>query len=176
MRNRAIAFVLFAIVITSSFAWAQKGAVQVQPEDKLAKMLPATVFLDNENVPTQKRNAVLLDVGGKLAVVSLIDTSGYSSAYKQKYSGVILTVGGLKIGDKTLPSGTYGFGETKVGEHDQAAVTIHVYDIGGKELAQISTQRENEMKGVRPVQVIVGNDGAAQLYLGPYHTTIGPAK
>ena len=176
MKYRPMALPALAVLMLASFAWGQKGTVQVQPEDKLAKMLPATVFLDGENVPTQKRNAVLLDVGGKAAVVSLIDTAGYSSAYQEKYTGVILTVGGLKIGGKMLPPGDYGFGETKVGEHNQAAVTIHVYDIGGKELASIPTTRENNMKGVRPVQVIVSPDGSAQLYLGPYHTTLAPAK
>jgi len=176
MKARAVAVAIVSLVIASSFAWAQKGTVQVQPEDRLAKMLPATVFLDGENVPTQKRNSVLLDVGGKLAVVSLIDTTGYSAAYQQKYAGVILTVGGLKLGDKTLSSGSYGFGETKVGEHDQAVVTVHVYDLGGKEIASISTTRENNMKGVRPVQVVVAPDGSAQLYLGPYHTSIAAAK
>ena len=174
MRNRAIALTAVAIFMVSSLAWSQ--GVKVQPVDKLAKLLPATVFLDNENVPTQKRNAVLLDVNGKLAVVSLIDTTGYSAAYQQKYSGVILTVGGLKIGDKTLPSGSYGFGQTKAGEGDQGSVTIHVYDIGGTEVAQIPTERQADMKGVRPVQVMVGGDGAAQLYLGPYHAAIAAAQ
>jgi hypothetical protein len=156
-------------------AWAQKG-VQVQPEDTMAKFLPATVFLDGENVPTQKRNAVLLTVDGKKTVISLIDTAGYSSAYQEKYAGVILTQGALKLGDKTLAPGAYGFGETKTGEHDQASVTIHVYDIGGKEVGQIVTQREADMKGVRPVQVKTASDGSATLYLGPYHVAIAAAE
>jgi len=175
MKHRAMAFLAIAVFMVSSLAWAQ-GGVKVQPEDQLSKYLPATVFLDNENVPTQKRNAVLLDVNGKRAVVALVDTAGYSAAYQQKYMGVILTVGGLKIGDKALPSGSYAFGETKVGDGNEAKVTIHVYDIGGKELAQISTERQADMKGVRPVQVTVGANGEAQLYLGPYHVAIAAAK
>jgi len=176
MRNRVFAFVAVAVLIASSIAWAQKGGVQVQPEDKMAKLLPATVFLDGENVPTQKRNAVLVEIGGKKTVVSLIDTSGYSSAYQQKYSGVVLTQGAVKIGSASLAPGAYGFGETKTGEGDQAAVTIHVYDIGGKEVATSPTEREANMKGVRPVQVKVGSDGAASLYLGPYHVALAAGE
>ena len=176
MKTRSFALLSLALFLASVFTWAQSASVQVQPEDKLAKMLPATVFLDGENVPTQKRNAVLLDVGGKLAVVSLIDTTGYSAAYKTKYQGVILTVGGLDLGGKKLPSGAYGFGQTKSGDPEKGPVTIHVYDIGGKEVATVATSREDNMKGVRPVQVLVSNDGKAQLYFGPYHTSIAPLK
>jgi hypothetical protein len=174
--NLRIGSLLLAAILISSVAWAQNGGIKVQPEDQLTKYLPATVFLDNENVPTQKRNAVLLDVNGKRAVLALIDTTGYSAAYKEKYIGAILTVGGLKIGSSTLPSGTYGFGETKSGEGPNSSVTVHVYDIGGKEVATISTERQADMKGVRPLQVVVGSDGAAQLYLGPYHAPIAPAE
>jgi hypothetical protein len=176
MKHRVLAVVAVAVFITSSLAWAQSGTVKVQSADQMAKFLPATVFLDGENVPTQKRNAVLAEVGGKKTIVSLVDTSGYSSAYQQKYIGVILTQGAIKIGATTIAPGAYGFGETKVGEQDKAAVTLHVYDIGGKEVGQIPTERQADMKGVRPVQVMVGSDGAAQLYLGPYHAVLAPAE
>jgi hypothetical protein len=171
-----IGTLLLAAIAVCLPGWSQNGGIKVQPQDQLTKYLPATVFLDNENVPTQKRNAVLLDVKGKRAVVTLIDTSGYSAAYVAKYVGAILTVGGLKIGSSTLPSGAYGFGETKTGEGPNGSVTIHVYDIGGKEVTTIPTEHEKNMRGVRPLQVIVGTDGAAQLYLGQYHTSIAPAE
>jgi len=176
MKHRTMAIVVVAAIMVSSLAWAQGSGIKVQPETELTKYLPATVFLDNENVPTQKRNAVLLDVNGKRAVVSLIDTTGYSAGYQQKYMGVILTVGALKIGTKTLPSGSYGFGETKVGNGDQAKVTIHVYDIGGKELATIPTERQTDMKAPHSLQVVVAADGSAQLFQGPYHTAIAPGE
>jgi hypothetical protein len=175
MRQRFLAFVTLAVLLSSSLVWAQTSGVQVQPEDKLAKFLPATVFLDGENIPTQKRNATLIEIDGKKTVLSLVDTSGYSSAYQQKYAGVILTQGPLKIGSKTLAPGAYGFGQTKTGEHDTAKVTIHVYDLGGKEVAQIATERATDMKGVRPLQVIAEN-GSAQFYLGPNHVEIGAGK
>jgi len=170
--HRALALFGVAVLAVSSLAWGQASTVKVQPEDKMAKFLPATVFLDGENVPTQKRNAVLVEIGGKKTIVSGIDTAGYSSAYQEKYSGVILTQGSLKIGSATLAPGAYGFGKTKTGEGDQGSVTVHVYDVGGKELATFPTEREANMKGVRPVQVKVGSDGSASLYLGPYHATL----
>jgi len=176
MRHRALAIVTIAVVLASSLLWAQKSGVQVQPEDKMTKLLPATVFLDGENVPTQQRNAVLIVADGKKAVITLLDTSGYSAAYQAKYIGAILTQGALKVGTKTLAPGAYGFGETKTGEHDAAKVTLHVYDLGGKEIGQVATERQADMKGVRPIQVIAEKDGSAQLYLGPNHVPIAAGK
>lgn len=175
MKHRTIAFLAVAVLMASSAAWAQK-AVKVAPEDQLAKFLPATVFLDGENVPTQKRNAVLVLIGDKKTIVSRIDTAGYSSAYQEKYTGVVLTQAPVKIGSATLAAGAYGFGETKTGEGDQASVTVHVYDIGGREVATFPTEREANMKGVRPVQVKVGGDGSATLYLGPYHVALSAGE
>lgn len=172
MKHRVFAFVIATVVVVSSFALGQAGSVKVQPEDKMVKFLPATVFLDGENVPTQKRNAVLVEIGGKKTIVSAVDTAGYSSAYQEKYFGVVLTQGPIKIGSATLAPGAYGFGKTKTGDGDQASVTVHVYDVGGKELATFSTEREANMKGVRPVQVKVATDGSASLYLGPYHASL----
>lgn len=176
MKHRAFAFFSVAVLIVSSLAWGQAGSVKVQPEDKMAKFLPASVFLDGENVPTQKRNAVLVEIGGKKTIVSAVDTAGYSSAYQEKYFGVILTQGPVKVGSATLAPGAYGFGKTKAGDGDQASITIHVYDVGGKELASFPTEREANMKGVRPLQVKVGTDGSASLYLGPYHATLAGAE
>jgi hypothetical protein len=172
MRYRAVPFLAMALVLASLCAYAQKTGVQVQPEDKMAKFLPATVFLDGENVPTQKRNAVLVEIGGKKTIIANVDTAGYSSAYQEKYTGVILTQAPVKIGSLSLPAGAYGFGQSKQGEHDAAQVTVHVYDIGGKEVGTFATEHEANMKGVRPLQVKSAADGAAQLYFGPYHAAI----
>jgi len=176
MRQRALAFVAVAVFLASSSLWAQKGGVQVQSEDTMAKYLPATVFLDGENVPTQKRNAVLVEIGGKKTVITLVDTAGYSAAYQQKYIGAILTQAPVKMGTLALPPGAYGFGETKVGDGDKAQVTVHVYDIGGKEVGKFATEREADMKGVRPVQVKTAADGTAKLYLGPYNAALAAGK
>ena len=176
MRRRAFSFVAVAVFIASSLAWSQGKGVQVQPEDKMAKFLPATIFLDGENVPTQKRNAILVEINGKKTVLALVDTTGYSSAYQQKYIGAILTQASVKLGSLTLPAGAYGFGETKEGEHDKADVTVHVYDIGGKEVGTFATEREADMKGVRPLQVKAAADGSAQLYLGPYHAALAAGE
>ena len=175
MRHRPFAVVVLAVMLATSVAWGQQGTVQVQPQDEMAKFLPATVFLDGENVPTQKRNAVLVQIAGKKTIFSLVDTSGYSAAYQQKYIGVVLTQGPVKIGSSTLAPGAYGFGESKAGDQNNAAVTLHIYDIGGKEVAQVPTEHQSDMKGVRPLQVKIGGDGAA-LYLGPYHVTLAPGE
>src|SRR4051812_37155275 len=107
MRHRVSLLALTMLLIASSFlSLSAQNGPQLLPADKLAKLLPATVFLDAENVPTQGRNASGVYLDGKLAIISLIDTTGYSSAYQEKYSGVILTQGKLTIGSETLAPGT----------------------------------------------------------------------
>ncbi len=146
------------------------GKVQVLGEDKLKKLLPATVFLDGENVPTQQRNTALVQLeNGKLLIASLIDTAGYSAAYQQKYIGVLLSQSPITLGSKQLDAGAYGFGRSK---GDNGSVTVHVYSLGGEELAQLPTEKQDNLKPLKPLQVIAPSEGAARLYLGPYCVTL----
>src|SRR5579872_7989 len=89
---------LFLLTVGAAQTATSKSATLVS-DQRLKQLLPATVFLDGENVPTQERNAALLQLpNGKLFLASLIDTSGYSSAYQEKYSGVLLLQTGITIG------------------------------------------------------------------------------
>ena len=173
LRFPAVA-ILFALFCAGSLA--AQSTPELLPADKLAKLLPPRVFLDGENVPTQERNASGIYLGEhKLAIVSLIDTAGYSSAYQEKYSGVIMTQGSLQIGSQTLHPGQYGLGQKKSGSGDSATVTLEIYDLGGNHLGEVSTERDAEVKP-RPEQIVIEKDGTARLYLGRYYTTIAAGK
>jgi hypothetical protein len=149
--------------------FAQSKTAAVQPEAKLVKLLPATIFLDGENVPTQKRNSSLVELqNGKLLLTTLVDTAGYSSAYQEKYIGSIQSQGAFTLGAKDFGPGSYGFGRTKATEGDKEVVSLCVYDIGGNKLAQIPMSKNDSLHPVKPLQIAAEKDGT-RFYLGPYY-------
>src|SRR5947209_15798401 len=114
--------VLFAVAAAQNAT--TKGVIVVS-EQRLKQLLPATVFIDGENVPTQERNAALAQLpNGKVLLASLIDTAGYSSSYQEKYSGVLLSQAGFTLGAKNFDAGAYAIGRKKNGD----SVSIFIYD------------------------------------------------
>jgi len=157
------------VLLSASRAQVASKAIGLVSEQRLKQLLPATVFIDCENVPTQERNATLVQLpNGKLLLASLIDTAGYSSSYQEKYSGVLLSQAAFMIGTKTLNPGAYAFGQKKSAD----SVVLHVYDLGGSELAEIVTTKQENLRPLKPLQVIAAEDGSARLYLGPYYVAL----
>jgi len=148
---------------------APSKGMAVVSEQRLKQLLPATVFIDGENVPTQERNAALVQLSnGKLFLASLIDTAGYSSAYQEKYSGVLLSQSGFTIGSKTFDAGAYALGQKKGSD----SISLRVYNLGGEQLAELQAQKQSDLRPLKPLQVIVAGDGSARLYLGPYYVPL----
>ena len=164
--------VLICTLLLIAAAAAQSSAgksVTVVSEQRLKQLLPATVFIDGENVPTQERNATLVQLNnGKLLLASLIDTAGYSSSYREKYSGVLLAQTGFTLGSKSLDAGAYAIGQKK----NAGSVTVYVYNIGGDQLAEIPAQKQENLRPIKPLQIAVAEDGSARLYLGPYYVSL----
>jgi len=107
---------------------------------------------------------------GDLVLVAMVDTSGYSSAVQQTYQAYLLNEVHLKIGDKTLPPGAYGFGF--VGDH------MVVLDIAGNELLQAPTVRDEQMARPAPLQLFADQKapGHYRLYLGRSYITLSAEK
>ncbi|HEU5233750.1 MAG TPA: hypothetical protein VFU50_12880 [Terriglobales bacterium] len=167
MRTHFSLLPLLFLGFMATYATAQK--VTPISEQRLKQLLPATVFIDGENVPTQERNAAMVALpNGKILIASLIETAGYSSAYQEKYSGVLLSQTGFMLGSKSLDPGAYAFGRKKDGD----TVTLLVYNLGGDQLGQIATAKQENLRPVKPLQIIAAEDGSARLYLGPYYVAI----
>jgi hypothetical protein len=165
MRISLLPLVFLALLTT--YATAQK--ITSVSEQRLKQLLPATVFIDGENVPTQERNAAMVALpNGKVLLVSLIDTAGYSSAYQEKYSGVVLSQTGFTLGSKSFDPGEYAFGRKKDGDN----VTLLLYNLGGDQLAQLTTEKQDNLRPIKPLQIVVADDGSARLYLGPYYLAL----
>jgi hypothetical protein len=136
-----------------------------------AAILPKTVFYKHLSASVQGRNSAGIRFdNGDLVLVAMVDTSGYSSAVQQTYQAYLLNEVHLKIGDKTLPPGAYGFGF--VGDH------MVVLDIAGNELLQAPTVRDEQMARPAPLQLFADQKapGHYRLYLGRSYITLSAEK
>lgn len=157
------------LLIAAAIGQTANTGITVVSEERLKQLLPSTVFIDGENVPTQERNAALAQMpNGKLLLASLIDTSGYSSAYQEKYTGVLLSQTAFTIGSKNLDPGAYAIGRKKNGD----AITLCIYNLGGEQLAAIATEKQENLRPLKPLQIVANSDGSARVYFGPYYVAI----
>jgi len=165
---------IFVALVTTSASpnlplFAQTGTTPIQHHElgvlnreQAATILPATVFYKGQSAPVQARNSAgIRFVADKLVLTALVDTSGYSSAVQQTYQGYLLNEVQLKIGDKTLAPGAYGFGFI-------AGDIVVVMDIAGNEVLRASTRRDDQLARPNPLQIVADPSapGHFRLYLG----------
>ena len=140
----------------SSSASVQSGAsqsdgAQALSKQELSQLVPQNYFFAGQTATSQTRNS-----GGvrfadkKIVLLALVDNSGYSSGVQQKYQGLLITEVPLKVGDKTVPAGSYGFGMP-------SADQFVVLDINANEIASGQATTDSNMK--RPVPLRVASSG-----------------
>jgi hypothetical protein len=135
-------------------------------------ILPKTVFYKGLSATIQGRNSAGIRFGkDDLVLVTLVDTSGYSSAVAQTYQAYLLNEVHLKIGDKVLPPGAYGFGFIG-GDH------MVVMDIAGNELLRTTTTRDPQLTRPDPLHIVADEamPGRYRLYLGRSYVTLSAEK
>jgi hypothetical protein len=155
---------MLSVAVGAEIAQAQKKEMgePLQRRD-LAKLLPDRVFLEGEAPMVQKRNAVGARMeDGKLILVMLLDTSGYSSEYQDKYVGMLITQGTIYLNAKTLGPGAYGFGRRKSGGEK-----FVFYDLGGNPVAEVSAEKHDDLRPATPIQLREGKN-RLRLYLGKF--------
>jgi hypothetical protein len=137
-----------------------------------ATILPKSVFYKGLSATIQGRNSAGIRFGnGDLVLVTMVDTSGYSSAVQQTYQAYLLNEVRLKIGDKVLPPGAYGFGFIG-GDH------MVVMDIAGNELLRENTTRDPQLTRPDPLHIVADEaaPGHYRLYLGRSYITLSAEK
>ncbi len=133
--------------------------------DKLATLLPATVYFQGRTANLQLRNAGGTAFGGNAIVwAALVDASGYASNVQERYQFYLVTETPLQIGDAQLAAGVYGAGF--VGQR------FVIMDIGGHTVAQGSTQLDQILPHPRPLQMLPESADAVKLYLGRRWVTL----
>jgi len=129
--------------------------------DITPKIFPERVFFRGQSAPVQFRNSGGVHFADDLFVLAgLVDSSGYSTAIKEKYQAYLLNEVTLEIGGQTLKPGAYGIGFLNGGK-------FVVMDLGANDVLQASSQRDAEMKRPVPLQVVASpTAGSYRLYAG----------
>ncbi|MBW4040163.1 MAG: hypothetical protein HIU91_15120 [Acidobacteria bacterium] len=133
-----------------------------------ATIMPSSVFYAGQSAPTQGRNSAGIRFpGGRIAIMAMVDTSGYSSAVAQRYQAYLLTELPLIFGSQTLAPGAYGFGFV-------AGNRVLVMNIAGDEVAHTSSTRDDQLHRPTPLQILPdpSNPNAYRLYLGRDYITL----
>jgi hypothetical protein len=125
------------------------------------KIFPERVFFRGQSAPVQFRNTGGVHFADDLYVLAgMVDSSGYSTAIKEKYQAYLLNEVILEIGGQILKPGAYGIGFLNGGK-------FVVMDLGANDVLQASSQKDAEMKRPVPLQVVPSpTAGTYRLYAG----------
>lgn len=160
---------LLLSVMAAKPARAQ-GVFKVEKGEAFNKIVPRDFVLEENAIPTEKRNSVLvITPSGARVVAGLLDTTGYSSQVQQKYLGMLIAEGSVDVCGNPVAVGSYGFGVAK----PEGAVTGHagkfiLYNQAGKKVAECTASWDAKIRSPRPLEVVVNRGGTARLYFGRY--------
>ena len=129
--------------------------------DITPKLFPEHVFFRGQVAPAQLRNTGGVHFADDLYVLAgLVDSSGYSTAIKEKYQAYLLSEVTLEIGGQTVKPGAYGFGFVTGGK-------FILMDLAANNLIEVAGQHDAEMKRPIPLQVVASSTtGIYRLYVG----------
>ena len=132
------------------------------------RLMPPAVFFQGQLSPVQMRNSFgVRFTSGGLVLAGMVDTSGYSSAIRNKYQFYILSDTAFEIEGKKFSPGSYGCGFGLDG--------LLVVDLGGNELFRKPVTHDASMTRPRPLQMQAGKSpDEFRLYLGRDFVTIRP--
>jgi hypothetical protein len=139
---------------------AAKEAV-LKAADISPKLFPERVYFRGQTAPVQLRNTAGVHFADDLYVLAgMVDSSGYSTAIKEKYQAYLLNEVTLEIAGQTLKPGAYGIGFLNGGK-------FVVMDLGANDVLQAGSQHDAEMKRPVPLQVTASaTTGSYRLYAG----------
>jgi len=135
--------------------------VILKAADITPKIFPERVFFRGQSAPVQFRNSGGVHFADDLFFLAgMVDSSGYSTAIKEKYQAYLLNEVTLEIDGQTLKPGAYGIGFLNGGK-------FVVMDLGANDVLQAASQRDAERKRPVPLQVLASAAGGRyRLYAG----------
>ncbi len=139
--NAFCSLVLLLFLISSAAAQIKS---EILTGDSLVRIVPTGFYFAGQSAQTQMRNssAARLDEN-RFIIAGLVDTSGYSTDISGKYEGFLITDSPIKIGDKLLNTGAYGFGFDKE--------KINIFDLSSKQILSVAIKSDAAMKRPRPL-------------------------
>jgi hypothetical protein len=170
MIRRALFAGLFLSLAVSLAAQSAPSTPAVVDEAGLKKVVPDAYFFRGLSATTQLRNSAAIHFPDDFyVIVGLVDTSGYSSDIKAKYTGLFITEKKLRFdGGAMLAPGQYGMGYTADGK-------FHILNVAGDELLVSDVRVDDGLKRPQPLKIVM--DGAnAKLYLGKKYVSFTTAE
>ncbi len=160
-------FAGLAISFCVSIHAQNKTSFEVLTDEALTKIVPTSFYFAGQSAQTQTRNTAAAQIGkDRFVIVGLVDTSGYSTEISGKYEGFFITDSPVKIGNKMLGTGAYGFGFSANGN-------INIFDLSSKQILSVATKNDTEMKRPRPLQMTSDAKGI-RFYKGKNYVLITP--
>jgi hypothetical protein len=180
MRVRTFLCLLPAVLLASAVSLAlPQAATNSAPvkeglltaADVGNKLLPEKVFFRGQIAPVQARNTGgVRYADGFLIFAGLVDSSGYSTAIREKYQAYLINEVPVEIAGQTLKPGTYGIGFLEGNK-------FVVMDIGANDVLQAASVKDSEMKRPVPLQFAAGSGaGNYRLYHGRDYIEFHRAK
>ena len=167
--KRTSFFVVLSIILAFAFAVSANAQTnyEILSGAALTKVVPKSFYFAGQSAETQMRNTAAAKIGtDRFILAGMVDTSGYSAEISGKYEGFFITDSPVKIGDKTLETGAYGFGFTAGGH-------IKFFDLSSKEILSVATQSDADMKRPRPLQMSSEAKGV-RFYKGKNYVLVAP--
>lgn len=167
MKTCVVVAASFLLGLASVSPAGAQGTFKVEQGQTFNKMLPRDFVLEENAIPTEKRNtALVITPSGSRMLVGLLDTSGYSSQVQEKYLGMLIAEGSAEVCGHQIGVGSYGFGLARAaGSAEGKASMFMLYNQAGKRVARCPAKWDSQLKGPRPLQVVVSGGGSARLYL-----------
>jgi hypothetical protein len=158
------------LALPDSQAAAGKETI-LKASDITPKIFPEMVFYRGRVASVQMRNTGGIHFGDDLYLLAgLVDVTGYSSGVREKYQGYFLTEVPVDINGQALKPGAYGIGFVQ-------GSRFIVTDLGSNNLVEVTSDRDADLKGPVPLQVLAAPDaGSYRLYLGRDYVTLKRAK
>jgi hypothetical protein len=181
MRFRTLVCLLSAILLAAaavSIARPQAATNSAPVKEGLLtaadvgnKLLPEKVFFRGQIAPVQARNTGgVRYADGFLVFAGLVDSSGYSTAIREKYQAYLINEVPIEISGQTLKPGAYGIGFLDGNK-------FVVMDMGANDVLQVASVKDAEMKRPVPLQFTAASGaGNYRLYHGRDYVEFHRAK
>ena len=167
MKTRIYAVWLATVLVCGCLAPAQQPPAKgVLSPTELKKLIPQDYFFAGITASVQTgMNAGVRFSSGKVLLVALVNTSGYSSAIQQKYQALFLTDSLLKIEGLQLRPGAYGCGFV--------SGKFIVMNVAADDVLSVPAHRDDKLQRAVPLK-FVEQDGSYRFYAGKNFVTLRP--
>ena len=165
MKTSKYAFCLSTLLLCACLAPAQQSPAKgILGPTELKKLIPQDYFFAGLTASVQPgMNAGVRFANGKVLLVALVNTSGYSTAIQQKYQALFLTDSRLNIEGSELPPGAYGCGFS--------SGKFIVMNVAADEVVSVPARRDEKLQRAVPLK-FVEQEGGYRFYAGKNFVTL----